>query len=467
MNTLTLDFTGLPLTADNPAIAQAYQQTMAQFLAYSRTTGQHLKDTLRLQPDLCMGLCLQGYLHILSGQRPQLKPAAKALQAAQAAAPTATAREQAHVEALAVWLDGNWVAANQIWERILLDYPRDILALKLAQFTHFYLGALEPLRDCTARVLPAWQEHTPGYGYVLGMRAFGLEETGDYAAAERFGRAAVERNPADAWAIHAVAHVMEMQDRQHEGICWLDDLATHWQPINNFRYHLLWHRALMLLDCGAAEQTLAFYDQQLWDPDSQEYLDLCNNASLLLRLEIAGLDVGERWQALAEKTRQRFDDHILAFIDAHFMLILARSDRAAALDMLASQQALAATGGGTRLTPRITARLGVPLSEALLAYSQGDYADTVDILLPLRYQLRQLGGSHAQRDMFIQILLEATLRARRWPLARALLAERCALKPNNPWSWQRYAEVLRETGDHAGAEQAAAHWQQCLLARRF
>src|SRR5205814_9648459 len=133
-----------------------------------------------------------------------------------------------------------------------------------------------------------------GYGYLLGLHAFGLEETGDYRAAEREGRKAVEINPRDAWGVHAVAHVMDSEDRYREGIEWLSSLESHWNAANNFRYHLWWHRALMHLAQGELDEALALYDERMWDPESDEYLDLCNDAALLARLEIAGAVVGER-----------------------------------------------------------------------------------------------------------------------------------------------------------------------------
>jgi hypothetical protein len=117
------------------------------------------------------------------------------------------------VAALWAWSGGDLLTAGAHWEAILLDYPTDILALRLQHFATFWTGNSVALRDGMARALPAWDERTPGYSYVLGMYAFGLEEAGEYAMAEARGKHAVELNPDDLWAIHAVAHVLEMQGR--------------------------------------------------------------------------------------------------------------------------------------------------------------------------------------------------------------------------------------------------------------
>ena len=455
------DQRGLPVSAANGAAVEAFDRTVAAYLRFGRDTGPRIKATLEADPDIVLGHCLKGSFFLLMAMPALVPKAVQELETAQARAGAATWREQTHVAALAAWCAGDTAGAIRAWEAILLDHPRDIVALKLAQFHHFYSGDALHLRDCAARVLPAWDAAVPGYGYVLGMRAFGLEEAGDHAAAERAGREAVEADPQDAWAVHAVAHVMEMQDRQREGIAWIGALEPHWSACNNFRYHLAWHRALMQLDLGRLDETLALYDRDLWDPASDEYLDLCNDASLLLRLEIAGIDVGARWDALAEKVRGRIDEHILTFIDLHFMMILAGAGAdAEARAMLESVRAHRDSG----TQAHVLAGVGLPLCEAMLAWRQRDFARAVGLLEPLRYRLYRVGGSHAQRDVFTQLLIDCAIRAGKLSLARALLAERVALRPGNLTGWRRYAGVLERLGDAAGAARAQTQAAQILNA---
>ena len=130
---------------------------------------------------------------------------------------------------------------------------------------------------------------------MLGCHAFGLEETGDYGAAERAGREAIERNPADIWGAHAVQHVFEMTGRPHDGIAWTERLEVNWRKCNNFAYHALWHRCLFLLELGEAEGALERYDREVRPESTDDLLDISNAVSLLWRLERAGVDVGRRW----------------------------------------------------------------------------------------------------------------------------------------------------------------------------
>jgi tetratricopeptide (TPR) repeat protein len=392
----------LGVTTANAAAVTALNETLMSYLAIGRQTGGLLKSTLEADPGMVMGHCLKGYFFLLMASGPLQVRVPKVLAAAGQGLAGASPREQAHVQALTHWAGGDQGAAARVWEEILSDHPLDILALRLAHHAYFYNGAAGEMLVSIERVLGAWDDSLPGYGFVLGMQAFALEETGDYAAAEKTGRAAVHINADDPWAIHAVAHVMEMQDRHSEGIDWITGLQPHWNAANNFRYHVWWHRALMHLDRGELDEALRLYDEDIWDPDSDEYLDLCNDAALLLRLELLGVNVGDRWQGLAEKVAGRTDERILAFVDCHFVAILAAAGRMEAARAMAD--AMAQAGG-------VFANVGAPVSNALIAHRSSRYADVARMLRDIRSSIVTMGGSHAQRDLFELILKDAEDRA--------------------------------------------------------
>jgi len=439
---------GLEFTAANDRAVAAFDATVAGYAGFRRDIGLHLKATLSADPDMPMAHVLKGLFMQFMAVPAVLPKAQDALAAARAAAARheASARERLHIEVLDGWIRGDLRAAIRACEAILLDQPLDLLALKLANFFYFYVGDSKNLRDVVARVLPAWTPTQPGYGFVLSLYAFGLEENGQYPDAERLARRAFELNPGDAWAVHAIAHVNEMQDRHEAGIAWLAETEAHWNTLNNFRYHLWWHRALQHLNRGDPGGALELYDNRLWDPASDEYLDLANDISLLQRLELAGINVGDRWQPLADKVEKLCSRRFFAFVDAHYLLALAaagRRDQAAA--MLEALRIYSETSDET--AAQVTAIVNGALCAALCRYREGDYAPAVALLAPVRDELRALGGSHAQRDLFEQILVDATLRAGDYRRARALLAERSALRPANRWNVPRYAEALAGLGD--------------------
>ncbi|HSS66864.1 MAG TPA: tetratricopeptide repeat protein [Gammaproteobacteria bacterium] len=450
------DARGLAITAASAEAVRHYDGVMDAYLHFAKDTGAHLKQALGADPDFALAHCTKGYFFQLFCNRALEAKARQSLETARALAKTSalTPREELHLHALACWVAGDLGGAAACWDGILFAHPRDILALKLATYTHFYLGDSAQIRDSVARVRYAWAEDVPGYPAVLGMHAFGLEETGDYTAAEREGRRAVQMDPEDLWAVHAVAHVLEMQDRRREGAAWLEGSADHWGRGNNFVYHLWWHLALFYLELEDFDRVLALYDQRVRvDTASDEYLDICNAASLLWRLEERGIHVGGRWTELGEKSAARVGDQLMVFPDAHFVLSLAGAGKTEALaEMLRSMRDCAGRPGVTESL--IAAEVGVSLCEALAAWYESLYALVVDRLMPVRYQIPRIGGSHAQRDMFWQMLIAACLRCDRLKEARALLCERTALKPKNVWSWRRYADALEAAGEAEPAAQA-------------
>lgn len=451
------------MTAASHDAVDAFDRMIDLFFEYSPKTGAALAEALETDPDLVMGHCLQGYFAQLVGNASVLAQADAALAGADARAAGATARERLHVDALRSWCDRDLIGAANRWEAILIDHPRDLIALKLAQFAHLYLGDPANIRDCIARVMPAWDESVPNFSNVLGMRAFGFEESGDYPAAEAAGRRAIELNPKDPYAVHAVAHVMEMQARHREGIDWVEGLEPHWGDCNNYRFHLWWHCSLYYLAREDFDTVTRLYDEKIRAEKTDQIRDITNAVALLLRLQFRGIHVGDRWDELAEKCADRIDEHLLPFHDTHFLLAVALGGRRdTAQRMIESMREFVAQQHGSAVP--VMRDISIPLAEAVIAYGDEDYEHAVDLLMPIRYGIQRIGGSHAQRDLYAELLIEAALKCQRYDLARALLAERSALQPGNPQAWRRFAQALDGAGDDAAAKSARDHAEALLAA---
>lgn len=406
------DRLGLELTAANGEAARAFDDTVWAYVGFSREPGVPLKRALQADPAMPMALCLQGYFMHLMGLPGLAAKARTAYQSALKIRKT-TSREKSHIAALGAWCEGELERTCEILDGILREQPRDFLALKLSNYLYFYMGDAANVRDGPARALPHWDEGTPGYGHLLALHAFGLEESGNYAAAERAGRRATEINPADPWAVHSVAHVMEMQERSAEGVAWIETLAPHWDTANFFRFHLWWHLALMRWGAGRPDEALALYDAHVWGDGSSENLSLCNDVSMLARLELAGVDVGGRWDAAAKVVRDQAGGSVLAFVDAHYALALG------------SVPPLEDHG----TTARVHAAVGRAVCEGVVAWRGKDYTRAAELLAPVRKDLWKLGGSHAQRDLFNLVLLDSALKTGNKALTKTVLAERAVLRP--------------------------------------
>lgn len=427
---------GVPLTVNDPDAQRHYDAAVAKLLTFSGDPVAEVDAATAGDPALVMGHVLKGLLCVLGTEKSLLPDARAALEAGMQVAGDATEREARHLAALECWIGGRLHDACSTWETILVDQPDDALAMLAAHQGDFFLGQSTELRDRVARRLGSIDRGSRLEGYYLGMHAFGLEETGDYAAAELAGRLAVERDQRDAWAIHAVAHVMEMTNRVEDGRSWLESRTDDWARDNFFAVHNWWHLALFHFDQQRWDEVLELYDRSVRGSDSTVILDMLDASSLLWRLKLHGIDVGERWQPLAEAWQPRIDDGWYAFNDTHAMMAFAgagRTDLAQRLLEVMQRTASLPTDNGA-----MTRTVALPVAHAILAHAERRYSDVVELLLPVRSIAARAGGSHAQRDLIAQTLASAAELAGQRRLARALLNERLAIKPrsalNMAWS---------------------------------
>ncbi|CAE6844825.1 hypothetical protein R69658_06891 [Paraburkholderia aspalathi] len=425
-----MDAQNCPLTSEVKEAVSSYNQGIAAFLEYRLSAMPFLKEAVSADPDFGMAHCMRGYLFMMFGTFSVLDAARSALKAAQLQTTRMNERERWHLEALRAWIDADLERASSVWEQILTDYPLDIIALRLHHFNSFWLGKTRALRAAPASVVDAWSDTLPGYGNVLGMLAFGYEENGEYAIAERYGRRAVEINPEDLWAVHAVGHVFEMQGRDKEGIAWLDGDVNRWDDRNPFKRHIWWHLALFHIEAASYEEALSIYDQCVQAGSSDFYLDIQNAASLLARLEFVGLDVRDRWRALADHAESHIDDHALVFTDIHCVMSLAHEKRFDAARALIKSLRAYSENENRTISPIIRS-VGIPLCEAMLQFEKGDYDSAMATFVRLRHDNARVGASHAQRDIFDLYLIESAFRGLRLSVAGSLLRERNVIRPGN------------------------------------
>jgi hypothetical protein len=444
------DSHGLNLTTDSAAASRAFDHAVAGYIGYRADAGQRLVPLLAADPEFALAHCLKGYLTMLSYKQANVPLATDSLREAQRWSGTATAREQAHIAALAAWIDGEPNYASTIWQQILADHPRDALAFRLAHFTDFWLGRPDRMLTSVRAVEPAWSADLPHYGTLLACRCFAHEECGHYTEAEAAGRAAIAHDPTDVWAAHGVAHVMEMQGRRTEGIAWINGLRGNWDGASNLRHHLWWHAAMFHLERAETDTVLALYDAEFRDlaaPLTQAnpdlYIDAQNAASMLARLQLHGVDVGNRWNELADKAEARIGDTLSTFTLPHWMMALAATGRTEAAHRMLAALRDAAQAGTSHAA--LVGTVALPLCEAVLAYGQGQPGRAVALMRPVLGEMSRLGGSHAQQDVLEQLYLHAAMQAGLDDDARLLLeraAGRYPLPPQRRIGYRAAADRL-------------------------
>ncbi|PSC06058.1 tetratricopeptide repeat-containing protein [Alsobacter soli] len=386
---------GRHTTESQPAVA-AFEEAVGCLALHRPGVPEAIAKALAADPGLVAGHALRGLASVILA-RAECVDAARQDHARAVTllgiGKQASDDERALVSALGKALQGCLLAAADALDSVVAERPTAFLLLKLSHALRFMAGDLGGMLATTRRSLPAWVDGRPGAGFVYGCHAFGLEEAGALDEAERFGVRAAALEPGDAWALHAVAHVHETRMRIDEGAAWLERSRPHWADCNNFRFHLSWHLALFELERGRAERVLALYDADVRPTPTDDFRDVANAASLLWRLAQEGVPVGDRWSELASIARRRTQDVTLVFASLHHLLSLVGAG--ARTEALALAESLRAAQGDQADVVR---QVGADVARVILDLG-GD-----GVIARAAQRLPLLGGSHAQRDVFLRTL---------------------------------------------------------------
>ncbi|RCW74035.1 tetratricopeptide repeat protein [Pseudorhodoferax soli] len=417
MTGMPVDSLGNPVTLDDAA-SLAHVDDFVQGLLRYEPRAARLLEIADQEP----GALVQAYAAALQmfAETPGA-PAAAGPHVARAAASAAraTPREQRFVAAIAAWVAGDIGRALALHEEQAAEFPRDLVSVKLAQYHLFNRGDAPGMLRLARAVEPAAAD----VPQLHGMLAFGWEQCHFLREAEAAAQQALAGEPGEPWAHHALAHVMLTEGRIAEGQQFMAEMAPHWAGLNSFmRTHNWWHAALFAIELEQFDAALRLYDEQVWGvlPDYSQ--DQINAVSLLARLELAGAEVGPRWQDLAQWLAPRVADQVLAFLDLQYLYGLARAGRPEADRLLANL--------AQRADHDCTWReVALPAAQGLLAHARGQHAEAAHALARALPRLREIGGSHAQRDLFQQIYIDALARGGQLAEAQNLVQQQARQLP--------------------------------------
>lgn len=421
-----VDRQGVELTGASPRAAELFDLGCSRFARFCGDPLEPFRDALDDSPDFAMALVAKAWIYVMSTE-PQATASVRRM-VDDIEDMDLGPREEGHVRALRLAANTEWTAAAREMDWHNAAWPCDLIGLMAGHQIDFLTANARNLRDRIARALPAW-DGVPGRSHLLGMLAFGLEEMGDYHRAEAAGLKALEADPDDSWAHHAVAHVLEMQGRAAEGRDFMRKRRAHWaQPENFLKVHNWWHLALCHLELGEPDEAMALYDDDIRGEPSTVAQNLVDAASLLWRFHILGVDVGERWDELADTWTQHADGRCYPFNDVHAALAYVGAGRRSdATDLVK----IGHEGDPKTEMNRWMRETGEPAIDGVLLFDRGEYRQAVNLLLRARQISGTFGGSHAQRDVLDWTLIEAAIRGKATALARALVQERLALRPDS------------------------------------
>lgn len=454
---MTSDYLGNPVTNATPAALQGIDDFILGFLSYT-PRAVNVLQAAAAAPDCCLANVYAAMIWMFLEAPDAGSHAAPFLAAAQAAAPRATPREQHATALVAAWATGDIPQVLRLAEVIATAHPRDLAIIKLAQYHHFNRGDAPAMLRLGLHALPACATEP----YVHGMIAFGFEQCHLMTEAEAAARRALQIEPADPWAHHALAHVMLTQSRADEGIAFLESVSHTWAGLNSFmRTHNWWHLALFYLSRGREADVLASYDAHVWGVEKTYSQDQVGAVSLLARLEFAGVDVGDRWQDVATHIAERGADTVQPFLTLQYLYALARTARPEAAAMLQAIETRAATASHDQTA---WAEVALPAARAIAAHAAGNFDTCIRSMGQALPRMAETGGSHAQRDLFEQIHLDALLRAGRNSTAQQVLEMRRTFDHDGVPLNRTLAQVYALAGLPAQAE-AAEKRARATLAR--
>lgn len=372
----------------------------------------------------------------LFAETPQAPRAAlKHIARGRASAVRSSERELRLLEAVAAWAEGDIPRAIELHALQARECPRDLPSIKIGQYHCFNRGDSPRMLRMALDAAPAAFDCAP----VHGMVAFGYEQCHLLAEAEVSARRAIAMQRQEPWSHHALAHVMITQGRCEEGLAFMDSVQDTWVGLSSFMLtHNHWHRALFLIEQMRLDEALALHDAQVWGVNKDYSQDQIGSVSLLARLELAGQAVGEaRWQDVADRLVPRIHDHVQPFLDMHYLYGLARAGRPQADALMASLIEHAAHApADTRTAWKDVA---IPACEGLLAHARGNHPEAAAALGQAMPRMVEIGGSHAQRDLFEQIRIDALLHAGQFGTVQNLLQPLANQTPSS----RRIAGLLR------------------------
>jgi tetratricopeptide (TPR) repeat protein len=361
--------------------------------------------------------------------------ASKYLRRAEAAG-LPNAREALLIEQLRLWISGDIPAVQRIGAELAARWPRDLASVKLDQYFSFNRG------DAAAmlRIAKAVEAANPDDPHLHGMLAFGYEQMHQLDLAEASARKALSLKAKEPWAQHALAHVMLGTGRVQEGVAFLGEAQKTWVDLNSFMYtHNWWHKALFHISLGDEAAVFDAYDNHVWGIEPGYSQDQVGAVSLLARMEVAGMDVGGRWEDVARHMTSRATDTIQPFLSLQYLYGLARAEYAEADRLMQAIEDKAASA--TSFDRLVWQEVALPAARGVLAHARGNYEEAVRWLSVANPRMTEIGGSHAQRDLFGQLLLDAHLKAGNWQIAEQMLEMRRTWDPDGVPLNRALAEV--------------------------
>ncbi|MBR0830763.1 tetratricopeptide repeat protein [Bradyrhizobium manausense] len=419
---------GLLISTSSDKAASAYREGVDLLLAGWTGAADTLERAIDADPDFALPHIARARLHAFYQQGDLARK--KAATARELVARRGDARERAHVEALALAVEGRLPEALAATLKHIEAWPRDalVMAMPLGAFGLFAFSGMADHDQARQDLCERVAHHYGEDWWFLTLHGWALTENGNVARGRPMTERGFDLRRANAHGAHAVLHAM-FEDGSIEAA---DRLVDEWIPTYDragiLHGHIRWHQALGALEHGDATRALAIYADVLQPTATQAppLNAITDGASLLWRLNAYGHTVPKALWAEADSAAQKlFPKSGLPFADVHMALFAAATQNQEALaTRLAVIEQRVAEG-------KLPAGPVVPaICRAMQAFADEDFAACVRALTPVLSEVVRIGGSHAQRELIEDTFLVALMRSGELARARALLDARLHRRPS-------------------------------------
>ncbi len=433
----------LPLSTSSPTAAAFYIEGLDLLISYNHGAEELLQQALDADEGFALAHAALATMHMFRNRVPQAKAS---ISRARELSRGATRREQGHVNAVEAFINGPGPRALDLIQEHVKDFPRDMLLIRITNRL-YVLGCFGAAVPNFPEASLAWMRGlAPSYGddwAFLGQYAFSFHESGYLHEAFRLAQRSLKLYPRNSMASHSVSHVFFERGDASGGLDFLNGWMRAYDPRAPFHVHLSWHQALFELSTGNPQHAHDLYQTAIRPSvQDKDIVALADAASLMWRVQLyAGDDTPFPWTEVRDQALPAAGQPGPAFRDAHAAFAFAASGDEDALNRLVDGVKKQADQGSA-----VSREVTLPLVKGIGAFAQGRYGEAVDLLEPTYLQLPRIGGSHAQREVFEDTLLEAYLRAEQFEKAEDMLRQRLGNRPS-----ARDEQWLARTGGGNGA----------------
>ena len=451
---------GLTLTTNSPAAADLYQEGLDLVLSQNYGPDAKLEAALEVDEGFAMAHVVQAYVLHLQTNVPAARAAA---QKAVELSAGCSREEQQIARIVHSFTHGKGTEAIGLVNEHLDEFPTDTLAMRVAQRLYMLgcFGAGVP--DFPNHLMAMMRKVAPANGddwAFLGQYAFAHHETNQPEKAMDLATRSLEGNPQNAVASHSVTHSYFEQGDAANGGRWLGDWLDGWDRRASYNTHLSWHLALFELAQGKYRQALDLYETHIRPGvQARNLANLQDAASLMWRLQIySGEEPGKPWDEVRNMALPAAETPGPAFRDCHAALAFAGAGDAESTQKFVDRVKAQGEKGDD-----LSREMVLPIALGAAAFAAGDYDEAADLMGPTYPMLARIGGSHAQREVFEDTLLETYIRAGRYDEARTMLDERLSRRSSvrdTYWMGRLEAEAVQGNADASRQlmAQARAAW---------